>query len=417
MLRFAGISLQLRLVALWLTVLIYGPHAFCEEPLRVLTLNAFLLDLNSTSKKTAVERARVIPYQVAKLNPDVMIFQEVWGSYYRDTLINEFEKLGYPDHAYQASVPVLTSGDSVVGGILVVSGITGAAGLKIRPTSVPRKITRRSFLVGSAGTLALDVYAGKLDLDLRNYGNGLLIISRHPISPEAESMYFKASTRPEEYFVYKGIMRVSVQVPNIGWVDFYATHAGARQYDPQLGDYEPADNQNNLEQLRELVRWIDTVGSRRRGMYSGLYFLAGDFNRNYETFKNGKWSGQLDPAYKLLTDGAGTLGLTDTYRAVHGFTQPPAYTDGPVTILGAQQKGPTGVPVGDVSTYPGEVNDYIFVNDANKARPVESRVVLKENLSLLACAAALQQISGSKVPLDFQVSDHFGVMTTFQLIK
>jgi endonuclease/exonuclease/phosphatase family metal-dependent hydrolase len=69
--------------------------------LKVLTFNAWLLRVGPWYRSSDIpERITLIPHEIAKTQADIVLFQEVWGSSFRNRLIDGLKEQGFIDFAY-----------------------------------------------------------------------------------------------------------------------------------------------------------------------------------------------------------------------------------------------------------------------------------------------------------------------------
>jgi hypothetical protein len=349
-------TIQVQKYILLLAVLFSSELLFGSSTFKVLTFNCWAVELPIPKKVYEVslqidERLRMLPTKAVELGADIVVLQEVWKEYRKTDLIKSFSQIGYPYAVYKYPAP---------GG---------------------------------------PPYRGAL-------GNGLLIISKFPLDPNSEVMKFSEYTRADEYFTFKGAIKTKVNIPQLGWVDLFDSHLGAyttepkSKNDPKPDHYNQEHLQKKLSQAHELANFIN--GKRS----SEVVIVAMDMNTHYQTFLDGKMQNSFAPEYTLMTcSGAKNnepcLGLADSFRAVHGFTNPPAWTYD--TQLNDYAKG------GVFASEPQEVIDYIFLNNNAKVSPVASQIVFNERSS-----TEDQKRFGLKTLPPF-LSDHYGVLTTFEV--
>jgi endonuclease/exonuclease/phosphatase family metal-dependent hydrolase len=173
-------------------------------------------------------RARHLPEALAQANADVIALQEMWNPELRNRLIRQMQPHGYAHAAF-------------------VEG-------------------RRGWVRGY-------------------FGNGLLILSRYPLVGEPELQEFSGYTYFEEFFVRKGALRVTLQLPTGEQVDVVNTHLGAVRFDGRRAARMHADDQAHLAQVRELAAFIKT-GTRPT-------LIAADFNAHFETENYAWWCREL----------------------------------------------------------------------------------------------------------------------------
>jgi endonuclease/exonuclease/phosphatase family metal-dependent hydrolase len=327
--------------------------------LRVLTLNMWAVELPvprfiKEVSKDIDGRFALLPAKVLETGADVLVFQEVWRDRRKAELIDRFRMLGFPYAAF-----------------------------------------------GNPG-------AGALQRGM--YGNGLLVISRYPLQA-ASVLRFTKFTRGDEYFTYKGAIKTFVTLPGMGRVEIVDAHLGA--VDTELAEGRP-DHFNAAqvavqeEQLGELARFIAADRAH------GALVAAMDMNAHYEVFRKGRYEPFFAPAYSMMTcageragaaaGDASCLGLTDTFRASHALDAEPAWT--------YDTKSNPYAKNGIFAAEPPGVIDYVFVNDNPIVVPVCSEVVFGGELT---DADRRRAGLGPRVPLPKRLSDHYGVLTTFEI--
>ncbi|MEK7355870.1 MAG: endonuclease/exonuclease/phosphatase family protein, partial [Bdellovibrionota bacterium] len=224
-------------------------------------------------------------------------------------------------------------------------------------------------------------------------GNGLLIVSRLPLDPDVESKTFSRETRFDEgpLFARKGVLKTRVKVGAERWIDLYATHTGGFTTEERNGagyNFYSSEQQTKAHQTLELVDFI-TATNRSENLIVGA-----DLNTHPYVFRNGAYvEGEFTPEYALLTcagyppgkvQAPSCLGLRDTFAMLHPSEHSAAYT--------YDTKENFYANTGTFSYEPRGRIDYIFSKGAG-LDPVDSQVVLNQ----------------------FELSDHYGLLTTFQL--
>ncbi len=328
--------------------------------LKLLTFNLWTIELPVPrfvfeDSKDIDSRLQLLPEKVLQTGADILVFQEVWREQRKVYLIERFRKLGYPYSIHNRAH----------GGLL------------------------------ERGAL----------------GNGLLIISKYPLSEEPRLLRFSRYTRAIEYFARKGAIKTSVSVPGLGWVDLVDAHLGSIGTEKTNGraDHFNGHNLSILShQVRELIRFIT------RSKSSGIVLAAMDINTHYQTLAHGSYQATFAPEYAMLTCAGLTpaarasadscLGLVDTFRRIHGFETEPAWT----YDTRSNRYAGNGV----FADEPPGVLDYIFVNDNPRLVPVSSEVVFKERPTEMDRTAVRLD---ARTRLPAQVSDHYGVLTTFDI--
>ncbi|MCH5376988.1 MAG: endonuclease/exonuclease/phosphatase family protein, partial [Planctomycetes bacterium] len=181
-------------------------------------------------------------------------------------------------------------------------------------------------------------------------------------------------SRPDELPVYKGVLKCELDLGPLKRIDVYNIHAGAVGFDPSLGTRDPSQDQRNENHLREAIAWIKKTHVSGRPLVIG-----GDLNRDPEI----AWSRKPDPIIAVFKS---ELGVFDSYRRVRG-TRPVGYTAGPANAWARETADPRS---------PKQALDYIF---AAGMEAKDSQIVFTDAV-------------GDPPMLP---SDHFGVLTTFEL--
>ena len=329
--------------------LILCVQAFAQTPergrfqsgrLSVLTFNSWLLDVpiypfgfRSDISKDYDLRMNALPSALAATQADVIVLQEVWSQNAKRKIAERMRKEGYGYAAY----------------------------------------TRASnwFFVFQV-----------------EMGDGLLVLSKFPISSHVLTFKFSKATQSAERFTSKGAMKLEIKHPELGWIDFYASHAGAVGF--ENGNYIEEEMKLHSEQILELAEWMRNTRSHE------VSVLGADLNMHYQHWDGHRFLDQFSSDYLKLTHracGSGSV-LQDSFMSVHPETvfHHPAFT--------FSQLNPY-VGDGYFDSLPSEVEDYVFICKNQNLTPVESRVVLNEGRV---------QFQDKTMPL----SDHFGVLSVFQ---
>lgn len=298
--------------------------------LRVLNFNAWLVEgwipqfIVSPSRDVDA-RADLMPAALAKFNPDVIIFQEVWKPKRRNQLAKKLKTMGYK-YSVQGS-------DSIMS------------------------------------------YLG--------IGNGLLIVSRLPLDKKPVFTTFSVETRPDEgpIFARKGVIKTMVNVGGLigesKWVDIYASHLGGFSTilkDGVADEYIPEEQAAKAEQAQQLANFVKSTRS------SDDAILAVDLNSHPKAFRGGKYVEEITPEYRSLA----SIGLKD-----------------PVDQLYPQEQF-------SLFTYDTTKNYYAHSGHFSYEPPGRIDYILWTGTSLTP-------ISSERVLTDFELSDHFGLLTVFQI--
>jgi len=311
-----------------------GPRALGAS-LKVLTFNAWLLDipvypfgLRRDISEDMSERIKRMPQRLAETQADVIVLQEVWSQASKDALIKGMKERGYPYAAYTKA---------------------------------------------SNWFLCFQMAMG----------DGLLIVSKFPISDRVIYHDFAEATQSLERFASKSVMKVMIKHPSLGYIDLYASHLGAVDF--ENGDYNESKLNAHEAQLVELSEFMRTTRSHP------ITLLAADLNMHYKKWDHAhgrpRFVNEFSESYLRLKRSScgGGHALQDTYLLTHQKTarDDPDYTFD-------QQNG--YVKHGYYDSLPSEVEDYVFVCDNEELRAESSDLVFK----------------GEKL------SDHYGVVARFQ---
>jgi hypothetical protein len=233
--------------------------------LKVLNFNAWIVEgwipsFITTPSKDVDARIALLPAAIREINPDVIIFEEVWTEPRRAQLKTLLSETGYP---YSVD-----------------------------------------------GSNSLMSYLG--------IGNGLLIVSKYRLDQDIKAMTYSGATRIDEStpFVRKGAIKTRLEIAPSRWIDVYATHLGASDTvlkDGHPSEFDPEQLRVQLEQINELRAFIETTKS------STSLLLGADLNTAPKVFEKGAYSDHhFAPVYSVLTCAdpatAGCLNLMDSTR-------------------------------------------------------------------------------------------------------
>ncbi len=227
-------------------------------------------------------------------------------------------------------------------------------------------------------------------------GDGLLILSKHPIGESEKSKVFHPKTMTDELITSKRAYHVVVQVSGVGPVDFFSTHLGAVEFDEKKDAYNEHQQDELATQMLEFATFIK---DNRTSPYA---IAAGDLNAHYQVYSaKGRFEPVYSKPYSAMIAGACSAGtLINTYLAVHGMDE-----KSPAVPTYSQENPYVGG--GYFSEIPSEVEDYIFQCPSATLRPVRS-----ERMFVDAIPDSAREAYGLK-KLPKRLSDHFGMMTTF----
>lgn len=326
----------MHVLLLLLALLACSPLASAHPTdLRVLHFNAWILRMppGFDIADDIEARVKLMPDAIAATGADVVCIQENWDKEIRMKLVRELAKRGYRYAAFREK-------------------------------------------------------AGRYEYVKQRMGNGLLIVSKLMLDPNIFQYRFTEPTRIGEFFLIKGAIKTRVRLPDMRWIDLYNAHLGAVTFDSKAMAYDPEELAKKMKQTEELAAFI------RHTRTSKLMILSVDNNTHYEDFEGAtRLEGVIVPEYRLMTrkEPRG-LGLVDTYRAVHGFEEPPVYTYDRQRNAYAKDSYFKGLP--------SEVEDYIFVSRSPSIEVLGSEVVFTEQLPQ---------------PGPKHLSDHYGVVTTLRI--
>ena len=305
---------------------------------KVVTLNTWLLPSILGVSKDRELRKTKMPSWLSSSGADVIALQEVWTEEDQDFLIGRMSEIGYP---YSA-----------------------------------RARSRRPW-VSRYGRGVL--------------GNGLLAFSKYEIREGVHLHSFSSFTRVDEYFAEKGVIHFEVNLPDLGWTDFYDVHLGAVYFDSQRGTWYSDHIKAQDLQGQEMLQFVEDTKSH------AVQIIAGDLNAHpfeWQPEIKSFSAHQLRPLYGQLTSGdlSGRTSFVDTFREVdleRGMT----YTYDRSLNSYAEQ--------GSSKQEPSIFCDYVLLNRNQK----EVAAVTSE----LKFNQAWEGEGGGR----YFLSDHFGVLTTF----
>jgi endonuclease/exonuclease/phosphatase family metal-dependent hydrolase len=311
------------------------------RPLKILTYNVWMVQLPfELGSKEINARTAAIPHYIAQTGADIIGLQEVWPDHRKISLTRIFKKLGYPYSYFESQ----------------------------NSTS----------------------FRGMI-------GNGLLIVSKFPMfvskNLQQRLLTFSSYTRADEYPTFKGALRVKIQVPELGMIDFYNAHLGAVTFDSKKKTFDAEETRSREIQAWEFYQFIQSTKS------SDEVIVAADLNTHYKLFSDSKYSENYATDYSHLTCSGSTsaqcLSLRDTYREINGVANATATFDTANNIYAG--------PGGYFENEPPGMIDYIFVSNSNRLNVTGSRIALSDSVV----------IPGRKEAKP--LSDHYGILTTLEV--
>ncbi len=305
------------------------------KELKVLTYNTYQLTADPNGKPTLDARRALLADALAATGADVLILQELWSTVARADLTSRLAALGY----------------------------VGSA--KEKKTLFPPYF----------------------------YGNGLYVFvksSLGSVAPAEMTIFASADMINFDFFTNKGAIKVRVDSPDLGPIDFVAAHSSYLAFDQDEQDFDRANEPKLLNQIR-------AIGELMNASPAPLQVLGADLNTHPTVWH--PETKAFDPTeksgvYKILTE---ELGLSDA-AAETGCE--PCYTwDNDNNELIRQ-----GLFGGDKAE-PNERIDYVMYRGAGVS--AESTV-----LALLDNHVFGTGEQAKELPL----SDHFAVMTTLKKV-
>ena len=227
-------------------------------------------------------------------------------------------------------------------------------------------------------------------------GDGLLILSKHPIMSSEKSKAYHPKTMIDELPTSKRAYHVVIDVSGVGPIDFFSTHLGAVKFDAKTDTYDAGQQRDLAKQMLELASFIK---ANRTTPYA---IAAGDLNAHYQVYAaEGRFEPEYSKSYAAMIAGACPNGtLINSFLAAHGM-------DARNTAIPTYSQENPYVGGGFFSKIPSEVEDYIFQCPSTGLRPVHS-----ERMFVDAIPESARAAYGLK-NLPKRLSDHFGLMTTF----
>jgi endonuclease/exonuclease/phosphatase family metal-dependent hydrolase len=284
-------------------------------PLRVLTLNAWLLRLGRFRvARDLLARTARIPDAVAATGADVVALQEVWPPRVAEVLARRFHGLGYAH-----------------------------------------------VMPGARRTRA------------RVLGDGLMILSRHPLR-ESGRLRFSRSSAWFEALVGKGALAADVALPGGDVLRLVTAHLGVVRFDPRRGAYRESDARTRRAQVEELAEWMEGLPGAPRHLV-----LAGDLNVAERLPEEGTEAPAPAPDYRHLLE---RLPLSDAYR--EHDPQGPGFTFDPASNPHAAR--------GRLRGLPGQRIDYVLYRPGTGLRTQAAAIALQDSPPL---------------------SDHYGLLVDF----
>lgn len=212
--------------------------------LKVLSLNAFLLDADANGKPSLAQRLALLPDAIAATGADVVVLQEVWSVQNRTKLAELMAQKGY------------------------------AVQMKETPSILPPY----------------------------HYGNGLQIYVKAPLQFASEPKMSRFTTLINfDNFTTKGTLQSVVAVPGFGNVDVFGAHTSFLPFKSETHDFDLTQEPKLLAQTQHILAQMDAGASAVR-------ILGMDFNTHpykWDAATRSWQEGVKSKPYGLLTDEGG----------------------------------------------------------------------------------------------------------------
>jgi len=226
----------------------------------ILTYNTWGLKVGPFSlAKDIHKRFKLLPEALNKLNPDIILLQEVWRKKERNYLIDSLKAQGY-SYCYfkSATHPILEY-------------------LKLNRL-------KSSFV-----------------------GNGLLTLSKYPIHKNSsDALAFNHFTALKEWFSRKGALYTPVTIDSVGTIDIYNAHLGSINYIKKKEIFSSAHQKKQTFQLKELITFIKRK-SNQQSLIIGADLNISDVHKK----NNSTW---FPDANKDFQNFIRELNLVDSFR-------------------------------------------------------------------------------------------------------
>ena len=228
------------------------------------------------------------------------------------------------------------------------------------------------------------------------FADGLIIFSKHPIenypsqgcAKPSHTLRFSEYTRSDEAFISKGAIHVKIHHSDLGVIDVYNAHLGALDFDgEQQNGYNSEHDRAVRKQANEFIYFVRNT----RTINSSQTILAMDLNRHFKVWLDGFDSHDiLGREYQSILLNFGAI---DTFMQANGLD--PRTTSGIYTYDARSNPNAAGyVFAGNPQIFV----DYIF-SIGELLQPIESRIIFTE-------------------PFDgYYLSDHYGLMTSFEIVS
>ncbi len=212
-----------------------------------------------------------------------------------------------------------------------------------------------------------------------NQGDGLLLLSRHPIIHWEASDPFRPATVFLDRLCSKRVIHALIDLPRVGPIDMFIAHTGPVFYNTKK-DIFPIKQQKRLK-----MQLLDIASFIREKKRTERVFLAGDLNQSYLSYdRGGRYLPQYSENYQALIKGDARLGeLKNSFMEANHLT----VQDPPIATYSLENRYAFGTPPS------GETLDYILFQPTEQVRAVDSKLIFNRTL----------------------LSDHYGVESTFEI--
>ena len=223
------------------------------------------------------------------------------------------------------------------------------------------------------------------------FADGLITFSKYPINnykdegctEPSNTLRFSTRTSLDEAFINKGAIHFVIDHPALGPIDLYNSHLGALKFEVEDQDYN-SEHKNSLQtQFTELVDFINNTSN---SLWPQI--LTIDLNRHFRLWLPDRGESHLlGNEYSQMI---GRLQFVDTFMDANNYN--PLQLTGVYSYDTQNNDYAREYMFGEA---PPTLIDYIFYR-GDHLQPVESDLIFTELID------------------GYLLSDHYGVMTTFE---
>lgn len=308
------------------------------RPLKILQFNAWQLKaLGIDLTKDRKERLRILPDYLAGTQADVMTLSEVWSDATKRVIARAMTRRGYPFASFARQKASM--------------------------------------------------------------GDGLLVISKFPITGVKRSRPFHPFTRLDEAITRKRAVRIRLEVPDVGAVDLFQAHVGAVGFHKTRDRYDRVQKAKLMVQLEELADFI------RSSATSDIVILGADLNANYQEYGGGgRFLPEYAKDYRALIKGAcpDRAEMQNSFLVANGMS----VRDKNVPTYAADNPYVSG---GLFAGIPSETEDYLLYCHSPRVSASRSEIVFRDAVP----ESDRERYHLKRLPK--RLSDHYGVLTAFEL--